>query len=282
MLLGRESQMSRDDDISSELRAKLDATIDQILPSMVCFFRGQPHERPALDASGFLVMLEDGRPRVVTAGHVFDGGKPGQIFAMGGPKSPLIPLKGSPSRSRSPDSGGEDRLDFASFSLDPKMTETLGTFTPLGAHDLQLPRAYHPGRRYAVAGFRAAKNKKPLLAGQPIPSGLELIVARERPPALGPVRDWVREDLHLTLTWDHEVAFHSDGGHHKPAKLDGMSGGVVLDLGTDLDPLTRPKAIGVFTHHLKGEKALVATRMLPLIRVHQAGPPIPPVAGEDS
>jgi len=262
-------------DIPADLRAKLNATMDQVLPACVHFYWQRPSETPKSLGSGILLKLNDDRLRVATAFHVFDGdGRgPGGGLAMGGPRSALIPLKGNPARTYSVQPDGEDVIDLASFWLDGRSVAELGQVTPFTGSDVQASTSHDPSRRYAVVGFPASKNKKPVGKGEPLPGGMMMFVARERDPGLPLPRPWINPAHHLMLSWDSKTAFHSEYGQHNPPKLSGVSGGVVLDLGPTLDPRVRPKVAGIFTRHLKPEDVLVATRLHPFLSLHESDKP---------
>jgi hypothetical protein len=251
-------------EIPLALRAKFDAVLTQMVPSMARAFWGRDGKRPVSLGSGIFVTL-GGMPGLITAGHVLDGDGcgPGDLL-IAGPLSPLIRPSQKPLRSVV-NQDGTDGIDVAVFRLHPKDVGGLGVFESIAIDDVQAPEPYRPGRRFAVVGFPVSKNSKPVPDGEPLRGNIFVFGARERAPTADMPRSWIRPETHLLLNWDHKRAFDSARGWQTPMSLSGVSGGVVVDLGETLDPAIRPRLVGIFTHHLKTEKLLVATRLYPIV-----------------
>ena len=259
------SGQTSDPRISTEQHRKFDAVLHSAIPSLGHIFFQRRGNRPAAHATGVFVSVKR-EPGIVMADHSLDGdGKgPGTLLVGGPGQSDIVPLRGPRLRSTAFDPENKHRIDVAVYRLAPETVAGISAFEPFPVDAVEEPAPYLRERRFAVVGFPSSKTKT-IPTSSPIRSGVMMYVARERLPS-SPLKrvPWYRPDLHLVLDFETEGMAVSEGLPNPPS-LSGVSGGAVLDMGSTLDPMVRPKLVGILTHHLKQEKVLVATRLHPVI-----------------
>ena len=218
---------------------------------------------PCPVGSGVLISIE-GRNWIVTAAHVLDEAEFGNLY-LGGERDLLI-LEGDFFKSSLPPTGRkDDRIDLGYVCVDSVSDGLSKNFCFLPEFHTETTHQTEEGRNYLFTGYphKGVKLKKPERKVAPLlhsfeSKGIELL----RYGAMG-----LDPRAHIAIGFNAKRAKNRDGKIETPKDQRGTSGGGVWIAGSGSVGTADvvPRLVGLVIEHRRSEKALVATKIGPLI-----------------
>jgi hypothetical protein len=235
----------------------------EVRHTVVPIFGESQQGEPCPVGSGVLVAAA-GRKWIVTAAHVLDEAEFGNLY-LGGKRDLLI-LEGEFFRSSPPPTGRiDDLIDMGYICVDSLSDALSKDFGFLPESLIETTHETEEGKNYLFTGYphKGVKLKKPERKISPLLHSFEsrgIELHRYRTMGLDP-------RIHISIDFDSRQAKNRNGRLETPKDQRGTSGGGVWIgvPGTGAAHDVSPRLVGLVVEHRSREKALVATKIGPLI-----------------
>ncbi|WP_434034901.1 hypothetical protein [Cupriavidus sp. a3] len=237
----------------------------RFLPSVRTCFWSDVRGRAEAFGTCFLMRVQ-GKPFLVTAGHVIDKNEGGQrtIYVASGNR--LSPLQATFYTTAGPDGQrGKDHYDFAFAELSDFQCKELAADSFIDETMVSANQAAPERRAYMTLGFPASKQKvawdKPIAYTEP----WTFVGFHKHKPELATKLE-VSGEHHFFVDRDERVR-NFKGERQNAVKPHGTSGGILIDLGpfdfAKLEPGSQCTALlaGLIIEHHKEHRAIVAVRI---------------------
>lgn len=241
------------------------AHCDGLLQSVVSIFLKKEGKRPQHCGSGIFILFR-GREYLMTAAHVSNQQKDGDIFFAGG-FGKFVPIDGRWSESVEVPQYGGDPLDVAVLSIDPVARSRLLDVTFLQIDHSLHREEYRRSHRFMAMGYPRSQNKS-VKSATSLPAHARSYIANPRWDQRVDSRPYVGGKSHLVLEWSRDAAYDGNGVLVTPTALPGVSGGPIFEIGNYADhgilsgtQIPQPVLAGIVTDYLSDEKIILGTRI---------------------
>lgn len=204
---------------------------------------------------------------LLTAAHVIDENKYSSLYVGGETELELI--EGDFLTTRKPEGGrSNDRYDFAWTKLPKEFLAKLGKVEFIYEKDLAVNRANTNGRLYLALGYPNSKNKKVDNRKKSVTPKYLKYSSIVKPNTALCQKLGISGNEHLFLDFDSKHSKNSDGLIVNSIEPRGISGGVLIDMGSISKPgqlvagnPCKGKLAGMLIENHKDHKAMLAVKI---------------------
>lgn len=227
----------------------------------------------AMHIGSCIAVEKSGVKYLITAAHLIDSNKETTLY-IGGNK--LITLQGEFIITSAPNGiRSNDRFDFAIMKMDDVLCKELIGINYCNETQCDIDSNKEENEFYTCIGFPNSKNQNKI-------DNINKIIAPQKLPFTNKY-SWneglaskleVSSKSHIMIPYNHKLSKNHLGEKVNSIKLNGMSGGAVVNIGNLAKPLIlsgketpSPRLSGVIIEYHKSHGSIVATRISELLGV---------------
>lgn len=241
--------------------------------SVLPIYGSTPNGSPEHIGSCIALRL-DGDPYLLTAAHVLDWNKESSLY-IGHEELRLISMEFSATAKPNGDRNA-DRFDFALGKIPDCDIHALGGVKFITEEQTDRSAGHVPGRTYTSIGYPNSKNKKVDNRNKNIKAVLFQHTGIVKVDAELVQRLGISGSDHILISQNAKYSKDASGRKVASVKLNGMSGGAVINLGNLADPNVMagctdptPLLAGLFIEFYKDHGTIVATKLDTILKARE-------------